>query len=468
MNTEYDVIIVGGGPGGYVAAIRASQLGLKTAVVEKRSTLGGTCLNIGCIPSKALLDSSELYDRILHESKEHGITCQAVSLDVTRMMARKSKVVEKLTKGVGGLMKKNGVDVWNGFGIVRQAQEVVVRDSDGKDTALTAKDIILATGSVSQDLPFLPVDGETIVTSTEALSFSEVPEHLIVVGAGAIGLELGSVWLRLGAKVTAVELLPNILPGWDNDISKALQRDLKKQGFDLHLATAVKGAAVKDGVATLHAKGKAGSDVTFEGDKVLVAVGRKPCLDGVDFVELKLDFLEDRKHLKVNGRYQTNAPHIYAIGDLIHGPMLAHKAEDEGMAVAEILAGKPGHVNYDTIPGVVYTWPEAAGVGATEEQLQARGIAYKKGMFPFSANGRAAAMSQSAGFVKILAEEKFDRVLGVHILGPWASDLIEEAVVLMEFGGSAEDLARTMHPHPTLSEAVREAALGVDGRMIHM
>lgn len=468
MATEYDVIIVGAGPGGYVAAIRAAQLGLKTAIIEKNPTLGGTCLNIGCIPSKALLDSSELYARIQHESKEHGISCKSVSLDLSRMMQRKARVVEKLTKGLGGLMKKNGIDVRIGIGLVKKAHEVAVKDADGKETTLSAKDIILATGSVSQNLPFLPIDGETIVTSTEALSFSEVPKHLIVIGAGAIGLELGSVWLRLGAKVTVVELLPNALPGWDKDISKALERDLKKQGFDLHLATTMTSAEVKDGQATLYAKDKSGKDVTFQGDKVLVAVGRKPCLDGIDIEALKLDFLEDRKHLKVNGQYQTNIPHIYAVGDLIHGPMLAHKAEDEGLAVAEILAGKPGHVNYDTIPGVVYTWPEAASVGTTEEQLQSQGTAYTKGMFPFSANGRAAAMSQSGGFVKILAEEKYDKVLGVHILGPWASDLIEEAVVLMEFGGSAEDLARTMHPHPTLSEAVREAALGVDGRMIHM
>ena len=280
---------------------------------------------------------------------------------------------------------------------------------------------------------------------------------------------LGSVWSRLEAHVTVVELLPTILPGWDKDISKALARDLKKQGFDIHLSTAIHGAEVDEaGQATLHAKDKSGKDISFQGDKVLVAVGRKPCLDGIDVEALNLDFLEDRKHVKVNGQYQTNIPHIYAIGDLIHGPMLAHKAEDEGVAVAEVLAGKPGHVNYDTIPGVVYTWPEAASVGTTEEQLQSQGIVYNTGMFPFSANGRASAMSQSSGFVKILAEKQYDRVLGVHIVGPWASDLIEEAVVLMEFGGSAEDLARTVHPHPTLSEAVREAALGVDGRMIHM
>lgn len=468
MTTEYDVLIIGAGPGGYVAAIRAAQLGLKTAVVEKNSTLGGTCLNIGCIPSKALLDSSELYARIQHESQEHGISCKSVSLDLARMMQRKARVVEKLTRGVSGLMKKNSVEVIHGFGMVRKAHEVIVKDDDDKETPLSTKGMILATGSVSQNLPFLPIDGETIVTSTEALAFKEIPKHLIVVGAGAIGLELGSVWLRLGAKVTVVELLPNALPGWDKDISKALERELKKQGFELHLATTMTDAEVKDGQATLRAKDTSGKDVSFQGDKVLVAVGRKPCLDGIDVDALGLDFLEDRKHLKVNRHYQTNIPPIYAIGDLIHGPMLAHKAEDEGIAVAEILVGKPGHVNYDTIPGVVYTWPEAASVGATEEQLQTQGIAYNKGMFPFSANGRAAAMSQSAGFVKILAEKQYDRVLGVHILGPWANDLIQEAVVLMEFGGSAEDLARTVHPHPTLSEVVREAALGVDGRMIHM
>jgi dihydrolipoamide dehydrogenase len=343
---------------------------------------------------------------------------------------------------------------------------VIVKESEDKQTTLHARDIVLATGSISQHLPFLPIDGHTVITSTEALSFNEIPKDLIVIGAGAIGLELGSVWARLGSKVTVVELLPQILPGWDRDVSKSLARELKKQGFDIHLATTITNAEVGKGQATLHAKDKSGKEISFQGDKVLVAVGRKPCLDGIDIENL--DFLEDGKHIQVNGQYQTNIPHIYAIGDLIHGPMLAHKAEDEGIAVAEVLAGKPGHVNYDTIPGVVYTWPEAASVGATEEQLQAQKVTFKKGMFPFSANGRAAAMAQSSGFVKVLAEEKYDRVLGVHILGPWASDLIEEAVVIMEFGGSAEDLARTMHPHPTLSEAVREAALGVDGRMIHM
>lgn len=466
MKTQYDVIIVGGGPGGYVAAIRAAQLGLTTALVERRATLGGTCLNIGCIPSKALLDSSELYARIQQESREHGILCQSVDVDLAAMMQRKTRVVDKLARGVGGLLKKHGVAVWQGVGIVKEPHKVLVR-TDDTETPLTASDIVLATGSVSQDLPFLPIDGRTIVTSTEALSFPDIPDHLIVIGAGAIGLELGSVWRRLGASVTIIELQPAILPGWDGDISKTLERELKTQGFDLHLATAVNKADVADRAATLLAKDKNGNEVTFQGDKVLVAVGRQPCLDGIDVTGLQLDVLDDRKHLKVDGRYQTTVPHLYAIGDLIHGPMLAHKAEDEGIAVAEILAGKPGHVNYGTIPGVVYTWPEAACVGKTEDQLNAEGIAYRKGQFPFSANGRAAAMSQPVGFVKIVSEARSDRVLGVHILGPWASDLIEEAVVVMAFGGSAEDLARTMHPHPTLSEAVREAALGVDGRMIH-
>ena len=468
MNTEYDIIILGAGPGGYVAAIRASQLRLKVAIIEKNQTLGGTCLNIGCIPSKALLDSTELYARIVHESKDHGILYKSLSLDLNAMMQRKEKVVQKLTKGLSGLMKGNNINVWSGYGMVRKPHEVIVKESEKKQTTLQAKDIILATGSVSQTLPFLPVDGKTIVTSTEALSFEEIPKELIVVGAGAIGLELGSVWARLGAKVKVVELLPQILPGWDKDISKSLQRDLKKQGLEIYLSTTITDAAVKEGQATLHAKDKSGKEMSFQGDKVLVAVGRKPCLDGIDFEALNLDFMEDKQHIKVNDRYQTNIPHIYAIGDLIHGPMLAHKAEEEGVAVAEILAGKKGHVNYTTIPGVVYTWPEAASVGATDEELQSQQIAYNKGVFPFSANGRSVAMAQSSGFVKVLAEEKYDRILGVHILGPWASDLIEEAVILMEFGGSAEDLARTVHPHPTLSEAVREAALGVDGRMIHM
>jgi dihydrolipoamide dehydrogenase len=468
VNTEYDVIILGAGPGGYVAAIRAAQLGLKVGLIEKNPTLGGTCLNIGCIPSKALLDSTELYAHIKHESKDHGISYKSLSLDLDTMMQRKEKIVQKLTKGVSGLMKKNGIEVWTGFGMVRTPHEVIVKESEDKQMTLHTRDIVLATGSVSQHLPFLLVDGHTVVTSTEALSFNEIPKNLIVIGAGAIGLELGSVWARLGTKVTVVELLLQILPGWDRDVSKSLARELKKQGFDIHLATTITDAEVNKGQAILRAKDKSGKEISFQGDKVLVAVGRKPCLDGIDIEVLNLDFLEDGKHIQVNGQYQTNIPHIYAIGDLIHGPMLAHKAEDEGIAVAEVLAGKPGHVNYATIPGVVYTWPEAASVGATEEELQMQQVAFKKGMFPFSANGRAAVMAQSSGFVKVLAEEMYDRILGVHILGPWASDLIEEAVMIMEFGGSAEDLARTIHPHPTLSEAVKEAALGVDGHMIHM
>ncbi len=468
MNTEYDVIILGAGPGGYVAAIRASQLGLRVAVIEKNHTLGGTCLNIGCIPSKALLDSTELYARIVHESKHHGISYKSLSVDLNAMMQRKERVVKKLTMGLSGLMKSNNIDVWTGYGMVSKPHEVIVKGSEEKQTTLQAKDIILATGSMSQTLPFLPVDGQTIVTSTETLSFKEVPKELIVIGAGAIGLELGSVWARLGTKVKVVELLPQILPGWDKDVSKTLARELKKQGLEIHLSTTITNAEVKKGEATLHAKDKSGKEIIFQGDKVLVAVGRKPCLEGINFETLNLDFLEDTQHIKVNDQYQTNIPHIYAIGDLIQGPMLAHKAEEEGIAVAEVLAGKNGHVNYATIPGVVYTWPEAASVGATEEELQSQQIAFKKGVFPFSANGRAVAMAQPSGFVKVLAEKRYDRILGVHILGPWASDLIEEAVILMEFGGSAEDLARTIHPHPTLGEALREAALGADGRMIHI
>ncbi|PIE32828.1 dihydrolipoyl dehydrogenase [candidate division KSB3 bacterium] len=462
------MIVVGSGPGGYVTAVRAAQLGLTVAIVEKRATLGGTCLNIGCIPSKALLESSELYARMLDGTQEHGIDCKSISIDIAAMMRRKEKIVERLTKGVSGLMKKNKIDVWSGEGRVKKPQEVCVSDAEGRQTTLQARDVVIATGSVSQNLPFLPFDEQTIVTSTEALSFETIPQKLIVVGAGAIGLELGSIWARLGTKVTVIELLPQILPGWDSDISKSLARELQKQGLDIHLSTTVTGADVKQGHVVLRGRDKSGKHVTFTGDKVLVAVGRKPCLDGIDSEALGLEFMGDSLHLKVDTRYQTNVPHLYAIGDLIHGPMLAHKAEEEGVAVAEFLAGKAGHVNYGTIPSVVYTWPEAAGVGATEVQLKAEGIAYNKGQFPFSANGRAVAMSQTGGFVKVLAEKTSDRIIGVHILGPWASDLIEEAVVLMEFGGSAEDLARTIHPHPTLSEAVKEAALGVARRMIHL
>ncbi|TVR01334.1 MAG: dihydrolipoyl dehydrogenase [Spirochaetaceae bacterium] len=460
-----DVTVIGAGPGGYVAAIRAAQLGKKVILVEKWPTLGGTCLNVGCIPSKALLDSSELYARIGHEAQDHGIAVKGVTIDVPAMNGRKDQVVKKLTGGVAMLMKANKVTVLRGIGRVNGSGSVTVTSDSGKSETIATQSIVLATGSVPQDLPFLPFDGKTVVSSTEAIAFDSVPKKLLVVGAGAIGLELGSVWARLGSEVHVVEILPEILAGWDAQVAKTMRKELGKQGITFHLETKVTGVKVTKTGATLSATDKSGNEVSFSGNKVLVAVGRKPFTEGLNLEEL--DITREKGRIVVDEHYRTNVDGIYAIGDIIHGPMLAHKAEDEGVAVAEVIAGKPGHVNYDAIPNVVYTWPEAAAVGRTEEQLKSDGVSYRSGSFPFAANGRAIAMQSTAGFVKMLADEKTDRLLGVHIVGPWASDLIGEAVSVMEFGGSAEDIARTVHAHPTLSEAMKEAALGVDGRMLN-
>lgn len=474
-DTMYDLIVLGGGPGGYVAAIRASQQGLKTALVEKRSTLGGTCLNVGCIPSKTLLDSSEFFARVRDEAGAHGIVTGAPEIDVARMLARKEKVVKKLTGGVSMLMKANNVDVVYGTGSISTPGVVHVDGATPKQ--LQARNVLLATGSVPVSLPFLPVDGTTVVDSTGALSFDSVPEHLIVIGGGVIGLELGSVWRRLGARVTVVELLPGIMTGWDATVARTMKRELEKQGFTFLLETKVTGVSLTDKpstdtasktankTATVTATDKAGREITLEGDRVLVAVGRTPNLEGIDTDALGLKMEGPR--IQVDHSYSTSVPGIRAVGDIVAGPMLAHKAEDEGIAAVECITGGAGHVNYDTIPNVIYTWPEAASVGRTEEELKAAGIAYRTGSFPFAANGRALAMDAVSGSVRILADKETDTVLGAHIVGPWASDLIAEIVSVMEFGGTAEDIARTVHAHPTLSEAVREAALGVDGRMIH-
>jgi len=471
---EFDLVVIGSGPGGYVAAIRAAQLGMKTAIVEKWDTLGGTCLNIGCIPSKALLDSSELFQKTRDELGAHGIKTGPVSMDLSTMMKRKSAVVEKLTSGVGSLMKLNRIAVFHGTGTVRGAGpdrrgvSVSVAGSDGKTDELAAARILLATGSVPVELPFLKFDGRTVVSSTEALSFDKVPKQLAVVGAGAIGLELGSVWSRLGAKVTFVELMPNILPGWDTQVSKTLLRELKRGGMEFHLSAKVTGFEKRGkGSGVLAAESEKGEKIEVPADRVLVAVGRRPYTEGLGLEELGLEREAKGGRIAVNEQFETSIPGIFAIGDLVHGPMLAHKAEDEGIAAVERMAGVHGHVNYGTIPGVVYTWPEAATVGRSEETLKEEGVPYRKGTFPFSINGRALAMESPAGFVKILAHEKSDRILGVHIVGPWASDLIAEAVTAIEFAASAEDLARTVHAHPTLTEVTREAALAVDGRAIH-
>lgn len=468
MAERFDVVVIGSGPGGYVAAIRAAQLGMKTAVVEKEEGFGGTCLNIGCIPSKALLDSSELYERITGQAKVHGILAEGVKLDLAALMRRKEGVVRQMAGGVATLFKGNRIATYRGVGSVVAAGRVRVAQVDGRAQAveLEAPSLIIASGSVPVELPSVPFDGKNVVSSTEALAFDKVPERLIVVGGGAIGLELGSVWARLGSKVQVVELMPQLLPGWDAKLARTLARLLEKQGMSLSLGTQVMGYEKGRKGVVLKAADSTGKNLSFEGTKILVAVGRKPYREGLGLAEAGIG-LDERGRIAVDERFQTNLPGVYAIGDVIRGPMLAHKAEDEGIAVAELIAGKAGHVSYDAIPGVVYTWPEVATVGKSEEQLKAEGTAYRAGEFFFRANGRALAAESPDGFVRILADAATDRLLGVHILGPWASDLIAEAVTVMEFGGSAEDIARTVHAHPTLSEVVREAALAVDKRAIH-
>ncbi len=469
MPERYDLIVIGAGPGGYVAAIRAAQLGLSVACVEKRAALGGTCLNIGCIPSKALLDSSELYSLARHRFDRHGIKLEGVGLDLGVMQARKDKVVKSLTDGVAHLFKKNKITSHFGTARLLGNGKIAVKkttEGEASEPTLAAGAILLATGSEPTGLPALPYDGTSIVSSTEALAFDKVPQHLIVVGAGYIGLELGSVWARLGAKVTVVEFLPRILPLSDGEIADQLHRSLVKQGLVFNLDTKVTSASTQGGQVIVNATSQ-GKDVLFQGDKVLVAVGRRPYTTGLGLKEIGVKIEERSGRIPVNEDFQTNVAGVYAIGDLIEGPMLAHKAEEDGIACAERLAGKKTHVAYDLIPSVIYTWPEVASVGLTEEQVKATGKEYKVGRFPFSANGRAKAMDETEGFVKILADGQTDRVLGAHIFGPRASDMIAELVAVMEFSGSAEDIARTSHAHPTLSEAVREAALAVDKRAIH-
>ena len=467
MADRYDLVVIGAGPGGYVAAIRAAQLGMKVACVEKRPTLGGTCLNIGCIPSKALLDSSELYHLAEARFARHGIKVDKLGIDVPAMLARKDEVVKGLTTGVAGLFKKNKIEPVYGTATIASPTSVKVKKNDGGEVVLETKNILLATGSAPVELPFLKFDGTTVVSSTEALSFDKVPAHLVVVGGGYIGLELGSVWKRLGARVSVVEFLPRITPMADVEVGGLLHKSLAKQGLEFYLETKVTGADVKGGKATVKAEAKDGKALTFEADRVLVAVGRRAYVEGLGLDAAGVKYDPKTNKVATDGHYRTNVPSILAIGDVIDGPMLAHKAEDEGVAVAEILAGKPGHVNYETIPSVIYTWPEMASVGITEEQAKDRKLDYRVGKFPFLANGRAKAMDETEGFVKILADARTDRVLGVHIFGPRASDMIAEAVTTMEFAGSAEDIARICHAHPTLSEAVKEAALAVDKRAIH-
>lgn len=464
----YDLVVIGTGPGGYVCAIRAAQLGLKVAVVEKRKTHGGTCLNVGCIPSKALLHASEMFDEAGHTFEKLGVVVGKPKLDLKAMMAHKQETVDANVNGVAFLLKKNKIEAFHGTASIPAAGKVVVTAEDGKTQELEAKNIVIATGSESAPLPGVTIDEKTVVTSTGALEIGSVPKELVVVGAGVIGLEIGSVWGRLGAKVTVVEYLDRILPGMDGEVAKQFQRILEKQGFTFQLSSKVtKVDVAKKGGATITVEPAAGGEAkTIEADIVLVAIGRRPNTDGLGLD--KAGVATDRGRVVIDDHFKTNVPGIYAIGDVVRGPMLAHKAEDEGVAVAEIIAGKHGHVNYDAIPGIVYTAPEVASIGKTEEELKAAGVAYKVGKFPFTANGRARAIRHTDGFVKFLADAATDRVLGCHIIGPHAGDLIAEVTVLMEFGGSSEDLARTCHAHPTLAEAVKEAALAVDKRTIHM
>ncbi|MBK8160043.1 MAG: dihydrolipoyl dehydrogenase [Rhodospirillaceae bacterium] len=463
---SFDVVVIGGGPGGYVCAIKAAQLGLSVACIEKRGALGGTCLNVGCIPSKALLASSEKYEEAGHHLAAHGIKVSGVALDLAAMQARKDKVVGELTKGIEFLFKKNKITYLKGTGTLQGNGKVAV--SGETKQVVTAKNIVIATGSDSTPLPGLTIDEKKIVTSTGALTLDKVPEHLVVVGGGVIGLELGSVWRRLGAKVTVVEFLDRIVPTMDTEIGAQFQKLLAKQGIEFRLGQKVTGAKAKGAKTELTVEpAKGGTGESIVADIVLVSIGRRPYVEGLglDKAGVKLD---EKGRIATNGHFATNVPGIFAIGDVIVGPMLAHKAEEEGVALAEILAGQKGHVNYDTCPNIVYTQPELASVGKTEEELKAAGIAYKVGKFPFMVNARAKAAGDTDGSVKLLADAKTDRLLGAHILGPGAGTLIHECVMAMEFQASAEDVARAFHGHPTHNEAIKEAALAISSKTIHM
>ena len=463
----YDLVVIGGGPGGYVAAIRAAQLGLKTACVEKRGSLGGTCLNVGCIPSKALLHSSEKFAEAQTHLAAQGIEMAGLTLNLGAMMGRKDKVVVDLTKGIEFLLKKNKVDYVKGAGSIPKAGEVEVALADGGGQTLATKNILIATGSESMPLPGVEVDEKRIVTSTGALELAEVPGSMVVIGAGVIGLELGSVWSRLGAKVTVVEFLDRILPGMDGEICKQTERILKKQGLNFQLGQKVTGATQSDGGVILTVEPVKGGDAKeVQADVVLVSIGRRAYTEGLGLDKLGVE-IDNRGVIQVDHSFQTNVPGIYAIGDCVPGPMLAHKAEEEGVICVEMMAGQSGHIDYNLVPGVVYTWPEVAGVGQTEEQLKEAGVDYKAGKFAFMANSRARATGDTDGVVKILADAKTDKVLGVHIVGPLAGDLLAEAVIAMEFGATAEDIARTCHAHPGMGEAVKEAALAVADRAVH-
>ncbi|MBX2806779.1 MAG: dihydrolipoyl dehydrogenase [Hyphomicrobiales bacterium] len=468
MTTKYDLIVIGTGPGGYVCAIRAAQLGMKVAVVEKRATHGGTCLNVGCIPSKALLHASELFEEAGHGMGHMGIKVSP-KLDLPAMMSFKGEGVDGNTKGVEFLLKKNKIDAYRGTGKITAPGTVeVMPENGGEIQYLDSKAIVIATGSDVARLPGIMIDEKKVVTSTGALELSDVPKKMLVIGGGIIGLELGSVWRRLGAEVIVVEFLDRIIPGMDGEVAKQFQRILSKQGIEFKLSHKVTGVDPNGrGVKATIEPSEGGDSESIEADVVLVAIGRTPYTDGLGLEDVGVK-LDNRRRIMVDDHYQTNVEGIYALGDVISGPMLAHKAEDEGVAVAEILAGQAGHVNYDVIPNVIYTYPEVASVGKTEEELKEAGVSYASGKCPFTANGRAKVNRQTDGFVKVLADATTDRVLGVHIVGPDAGNMIAEAAVMMEFGGSAEDLARTCHAHPTLTEAIKEAALAVGNRALHM
>ena len=467
MSKQYDVTVIGSGPGGYVAAIRCAQLGLKTAIIEKYNTLGGTCLNVGCIPSKALLDSSEHFYNATKHFAEHGIKTGKVEVDFTQMIKRKGEVVEQTCAGIDFLMKKNNIDVFNGWGSFQDATHIAIQKEDGVEVIESAKTII-ATGSKPSSLPFINIDKERVITSTEALVMKDLPKSMVIIGGGVIGCEMASIYSRLGTEVTIVEYMDLLIPGMDKELGKELGRVLKKQGVKLALSHKVKSVESNGSSVTIKADDKKDKEISFDAEYCLVAVGRKAYTDGLGLENVGIK-TNERGQVEIDHHYQTNVPNIYAIGDVVRGAMLAHKAEEEGTACAEIIAGQKPHIDYNLIPGVVYTWPEVAGVGKTEEQLKAENIAYKSGKFPFKASGRARASMDTEGFIKVLADKETDEILGVHMIGPRIADLIAEAVVAMEYRASAEDISRMSHAHPTYTESMKEACLAAtEDRALHI